>query len=103
MMSESKSELFVVNPNAAGIDLGADYHWVSVPEGRDAMSIRRFSCFTAELHEMAHWLKHCGIQTVAMESTGVYWIPVFQILETQGNESQTCQRPPCANGAGSQK
>jgi len=85
-MSESKSELSVVNPNAAGIDLGADYHWVSVPEGRDSLSVRRFACFTADLHELANWLKHCGIQTVAMESTGVYWIPVFQILETAGFE-----------------
>jgi transposase len=85
-MSQSKSELTVVNPNAAGIDLGADYHWVSVPEGRDSLSVRRFACFTADLYEMAQWLKQCGIQTVAMESTGVYWIPVFQILERQGFE-----------------
>jgi transposase len=85
-MSQSKSELLVVNPNAAGIDLGADYHWVSVPEGRDALSLRRFACFTADLYELANWLKQCGIETVAMESTGVYWIPVFQILETQGFE-----------------
>ena len=85
-MSESKSELSVVNPDAAGIDLGADYHWVSVPEGRDSVSVRRFACFTADLHELAHWLKRCGIQTVAMESTGVYWIPLFQILEMAGFE-----------------
>jgi transposase len=85
-MNKSKSELSVINPNAAGIDLGADHHWVSVPEGRDSVSIRRFACFTADLHEMANWLKQCGIETVAMESTGVYWIPVFQILETSGLE-----------------
>jgi transposase len=85
-MSESKSDLTVVNPNAAGIDLGADYHWVSIPEGRDTVSIRRFGCFTADLHELANWLKQCKIETVAMEATGVYWIAVFQILETQGFE-----------------
>jgi transposase len=85
-MSESKSDLTVVNPNAAGIDLGADYHWVSIPEGRDTVSIRRFGCFTADLNELANWLKQCKIETVAMESTGVYWISVFQILETQGFE-----------------
>ena len=85
-MSKSNCELSLVNPNAAGIDLGADFHWVSVPEGRDSESIRRFRCFTADLHAMAKWLKHCGIETVAMEATGVYWIPVFQILETQGFE-----------------
>ncbi len=85
-MSESQSELFVVNPDAAGIDLGADFHWVSAPEGRDSVSVRRFACFTADLQEMAQWLQQCGIKTVAMEATGVYWIPVFQILETQGFE-----------------
>jgi transposase len=85
-MSEPNRELSVVNPNAAGIDLGADYHWVSVPEGRDSECIRRFGCFTADLYAMAGWLKTCGIETVTMEATGVYWIPVFQILETQGFE-----------------
>ena len=85
-MSQPHRELSVVNPNAAGIDLGADFHWVSVPEGRDSECIRRFGCFTADLYAMADWLKTCGIETVAMEATGVYWIPVFQILETQGLE-----------------
>jgi transposase len=85
-MRESKSEFMIVNSNAAGIDLGADYHWVSIPEGRDEVSIRRFACFTADLYELANWLKQCGIETVAMESTGVYWISVFQILERQGFE-----------------
>lgn len=102
-MSEPLRELSVVNPNAAGIDLGADSHWVSVPEGRDSECVRRFGCFTADLYAMADWLKGCGIETVAMEATGVYWIPVFQILETQGNESQVSQCPPRQNGARSQK
>lgn len=85
-MSELKRELPVINADTAGIDLGAEYHWVSVPEDRDSKCIRRFGCFTADLYEMAKWFHECGIQSVAMEATGVYWIPVFQILETQGFE-----------------
>jgi transposase len=76
----------LINPNAAGIDLGADRHWVSVPVGRDSESVRSFACFTADLYAMADWLKQCRIKTVAMESTGVYWIPVFQVLENRGFE-----------------
>jgi transposase len=75
-----------INRNAAGIDIGADRHWVSVPMGRDSESVRSFGCFTAQLYAMAEWLKACGIETVAMESTGVYWISVFQILESHGFE-----------------
>lgn len=76
----------VINPNAAGIDIGADSHWVSVPQSRDSQLIRRFGCFTSDLYALANWLKECQVKTVAMESTGVYWIPLFQILETQGLE-----------------
>jgi transposase len=85
-MSEAKRELPVINPDAAGIDLGADDHWVSVPADRATPSVRRFGCFTANLYEMAEWLHECGVKTVAMEATGVYWMAVFQILETQGFE-----------------
>ena len=73
-----------VNINAAGIDIGSEEHWVAVPEDRDEEPVRPFGCFTSDLHAMAEWLKQCGIETVAMESTGVYWISLFQILETQG-------------------
>jgi transposase len=73
-----------ININAAGIDIGSEEHWVAVPEDRDEEPVRCFGCFTSDLHAMAEWLKQCGIETVAMESTGVYWIPLFQILETQG-------------------
>ena len=76
----------VINPNAAGIDVGSEEHWVAVPEDRDKQPVRSFKCFTADLHVLADWLKKCGIQTVVMESTGVYWIPLYQILETQGFE-----------------
>jgi transposase len=70
-----------VNPNAAGIDIGSEEHYVAVPKERDPVPVRRFSCLTPDLHKMARWLKECRIETVAMESTGVYWIPVAQVLE----------------------
>jgi transposase len=76
----------VVNPDAAGIDIGSREHFVAVPEGRDTQSIQRFGCYTEDLLRMAQWLKACGIKTVAMESTGVYWIPVFEVLEEAGFE-----------------
>jgi transposase len=76
----------MINPNAAGIDVGSEEHWVAVPEDRDEQPIRSFGCFTADLHALADWLEQCGIETVAMESTSVYWIPLFQILETRGFE-----------------
>lgn len=84
--AKSDANLGLIHLNAAGIDLGADRHWVSVPQGRDSECVRSFGCFTAQLYALAEWLKQCGIETVAMEATGVYWIPVFQILETQGFE-----------------
>ncbi len=76
----------LINPNAAGIDIGAESHWVSVPQSRDSQPVRCFGCFTSDLYALARWLKECRVETVAMESTGVYWIPVFQVLETQGFE-----------------
>jgi transposase len=76
----------IINPNAAGIDIGSAEHWVAVPEDRDEQAVRKFACFTRDLHAMAAWLKQCKVQTVVMESTGVYWIPLFQILETHGFE-----------------
>jgi transposase len=75
-----------INPNAAGIDVGASEMWVSVPPDRDSEAIRRYDVYTRDLCAMADWLKHCGITSVAMESTGVYWIPVFQILQKRGIE-----------------
>ncbi len=76
----------IINKDAAGIDIGSEEHWVAVPEDRDEEPVRPFGCFTADLHAMAQWLKTCGITTVAMESTGVYWIPAHQILEQYGFE-----------------
>ncbi|HEX9407909.1 MAG TPA: IS110 family transposase, partial [Thermoanaerobaculia bacterium] len=65
----------VVNPDAAGIDAGSEQHWVSVPPDRDHQSIRAFGTFTEDLYQLADWLVACGIKTVAIEATGVYWIP----------------------------
>jgi|SRR5688572_14397118 len=73
-----------IRENAAGIDVGATEHWVSVPSDRDPEAVRCFGAFTVDLHALADWLKACRIDTVAMESTGVYWIPLFEILEERG-------------------
>jgi transposase len=78
--------LEVVHRDAAGIDIGNESHYVAVPATRDSQPVRRFGCTTAELKAMAQWLEQCGIRTVAMQSTGVYWIPVYDILEAVGLE-----------------
>jgi transposase len=75
-----------MNLNAAGIDIGSERHMVAVPEGRDPVSVREFGTFTADLEALATWLKQCGVTGVAMESTGVYWIPLFELLERHGFE-----------------
>jgi len=75
------AQLPVIESNAAGIDVGATQVFVAVPADRDPEPIRCFETFTVELERLADWLQQCKIQTVAMESTGVYWIPLFQILE----------------------
>ena len=73
-----------MNPNAAGIDCGSDTHHVAVPADRDPTPVRAFQTFMADLHRLADWLTACGMTTVAMESTGVYWIPLYEILEGRG-------------------
>lgn len=75
-----------VNPHAAGIDIGAKEHWVCVPPDPARGNVRPYGTCTADLQALAEWLKECGVTSVAMESTGVYWIPVFQILEARGFE-----------------
>lgn len=84
--TSGRLELRQLKLDAAGIDIGSEEHYVAVPADRDPQPVRTFGSFTPDLHEMAGWLKHCNIKTVAMESTGVYWIPVFQILEGHGFE-----------------
>lgn len=76
----------IINTNAAGIDLGSREHWVAVPAGRAVQSVRRFGTTTPQLQAMAEWFKQCQVSHVAMEATGVYWIPVYQFLERQGLE-----------------
>jgi transposase len=75
-----------INLDAAGLDIGAEEIWVCVPVGRDNESVRVFPTFTVDLYALADWLEACQIRTVAMESTGVYWIPVYEILEARGFE-----------------
>ena len=75
-----------INHNAAGIDVGASEMYVAVPEDRDGQFVRIFGTFTRELLAIAQWLTQCRITTVAMESTGVYWIPLFEILVEHGFE-----------------
>ena len=73
-----------MNPHAAGLDIGREEIWVCVPEDRDAEPVRPFGTFTPDLYALADWLATCRIATVAMESTGVYWIPVYAMLEARG-------------------
>ncbi|MFN2201522.1 MAG: IS110 family transposase [Caldilineaceae bacterium] len=75
-----------IQPDAAGIDIHLEEHWVAVPSGRDESSVRKFGTFTEDLEAIAAWLAHCGVTTVAMESTSVYWIPLYEVLEHHGFE-----------------
>jgi transposase len=83
---DSNNSLPILYPDTAGIDIGSRSHFVAVPSDRDATSVKEFKTFTPDLHNMVSWLKHCRIKTVVMESTGVYWIPAFELLESNGFE-----------------
>jgi hypothetical protein len=85
-LEKSDPGLEVVHPNAAGIDVGTQSHFVAVSGYRDAQSVREFGCWTSDLVRMAQWLKACGIQTVLVQATGVYWIALKDIVEQQGIE-----------------
>jgi transposase len=76
----------IVNPNAAGIDISTKEHYVAVPEGRSKESVRCFQSYTRDLHELANWLKQCKVETIAMESTGVYWYHLYTVLLDYGFE-----------------
>lgn len=84
MMSKALDEFAVVHPNAGGIDIGSREIWVAVRPDLEGETSRRFATFTPDLNTLADWLLACGVDTVAMESTGVYWIPLFEILEARG-------------------
>jgi len=74
-----------IHLHAAGIDVGSEEHYVAVPPGRDpeGVDVRRFGASPADLHALVSWVERCGIETVAMESTGVYWIALFELLESR--------------------
>ncbi len=80
--------LACVHPHAAGMDLSVDEIVVAVPPDRDDHPVRAFGTFTVDLHRLATWLEQCGIETVVMESTGVLWIPLFEVLERRGIHAQ---------------
>ena len=84
--SRKSRDLSPVHPAAAAIDIGATMHVAAVGPDRDKEPVRTFRTFTDDLHRLADWFAECGIKTVVMESTGVYWIPVFEILEQRGFE-----------------
>ena len=83
-MAMRKRDEDVVFPNAAGIDVGASSHWVAVPRHAAEEPVREFGAMTDDLNAMADWLLACGVDTVALESTGVYWIPLYEVLEQRG-------------------
>jgi transposase len=83
-MAMRKRDQEVVFPNAAGIDVGASSHWVAVPRHSAAEPVREFGTMTDDLNALADWLQACQVDTVALESTGVYWIPVYEVLERRG-------------------
>lgn len=86
-MSKSKQQSFPnIHPNAAGIDIGSQFHVAAVSVDCDPEPVRTFQSFTGDLHQMAEWLKQCKVTSIAMESTGVYWIPAFEILQSHGFE-----------------
>jgi transposase len=74
----------IIHRHAAGIDIGNESHYVAVPPGRDEQPVREFGSWTADLERMAEWLKACGIETVVMQSTGVYWMAVYEVLQSHG-------------------
>lgn len=80
----TKSAISIVHPDSAGIDIGASSHFVAVPEGRDNQIVQEFGCFTRDIQDMIKWLKKCEVSSVVMESTGSYWIPVFEMLDRAG-------------------
>ena len=83
-MGRRHRALTLKHPNAAGIDVGAESHFVAVPPDRDDEPVREFRSFTEDLHRIAQWLSNCGVDIVAMESTGVYWISLYEFLESKG-------------------
>ena len=82
--SRESAPMPVVHPHAAGLDIGSSEIWAAVPADSDPIAVRPFPSFTPDLHALADWLSACGVQTVAMESTGVYWSPIYEMLQARG-------------------
>ena len=80
----ASGELQKINEHAAGVDIGSERHYVAVPPGATEHPVREFGVFTKDLYAMADWLRDCGVEAVAMESTGVYWVPLYEALEERG-------------------
>ena len=95
-----ESPLTPYDPQAAAIDVGARSHWVAVPPEGRAESVREFGVFTADLYAIAAWLQECGVKRVALESTGVYWIPLFEVLEEKGLEVRLVEARKVQNVSG---
>src|SRR5437016_11909746 len=81
-----RRSMLPVHPDAAAIDIGATVHVAAVGPSRDPEPVRSFGTFTGDLHRLADWFAECGVKTVVMESTGVYWIPIFELLDERGVE-----------------
>jgi len=83
---QARQSMSSVHPDAGAIDVGATMHVAAVSPGRDPEPVRSFGTFTGDLYRLTDWFAQCGIKTVVMESTGVYWIPIYEILEQRGFE-----------------
>ncbi|MDD4310738.1 MAG: IS110 family transposase [Candidatus Cloacimonetes bacterium] len=97
------SKLSLVNPNSAGIDIGSKEHWVCIAPHLVKENVRKFSAFTFGLRAISEWLKKCQVESVAMESTGVYWIPLYEILTAEGFDVVLCNAREAKNVPGRQK
>jgi len=95
--------LEIVHTEAAGIDVVGSEHWVAINPDRDAKPVRRFGCFTSDLHQLARWLVEKGVRSVAMQSTGVYWMPVFRSSGATRSGSIPGQCPAHEKRTGPQK
>ena len=98
-----EEELKLVNAHAAGIDIGSGEHWVSVHSSFCDNNIRKFGVYTSDLLEIADWLKECEVTSVIMESTGIYWIPLYEVLESKGFQLNLCNAKHAKNVPGRKK
>src|SRR6185436_1417553 len=111
--SRNSSKMPMVHPNAAAIDVGATMHMAAVRADRALEPVRSFGTFTADLDQLVDWFAECGVETVVMESTSVYWIPIFELLDARGfavflvnardaiRNRRRWQRPPCRSRSSS--